>query len=144
MDGSARFTDDTLDRSTLADIQKKIIEKCRRNAVSRLIHAKNDKETIAAWKSDLSKILLVFNVRSAVAVWLLLIVHSQTELALNTNTTVSGMDRNVTKILDIVSNTSGDHLSVSIACILSITEQVLTVAQTRARSAIAIIDESSS
>jgi hypothetical protein len=68
----------------------------------------------------------------------LLIVHSQTELALNTNTIVSGMDRNVTKILDIVSNTSGtgamvrdgissEHLPVSIACILFITERALTL-----------------
>jgi hypothetical protein len=69
----------------------------------------------------------------------LLIVHSQTELALNTNTIVSGMDRNVTKILGIVSNTSGagarvregissEHLSVSIACTLFITERTLTIA----------------
>jgi hypothetical protein len=50
----------------LAEIQKKVIEKGKRNPVSRLLHAKNDKETIAAWKSDLNKILLVFNVRSVV------------------------------------------------------------------------------
>ena len=53
----------------LAEIQKKVIEKGKRNPVSRLLHAKNDKETIAAWKSDLNKILLVFNVRSVVVVW---------------------------------------------------------------------------
>jgi hypothetical protein len=134
----------TLNRRTLEEIQRRIIEKGKRNAVSRLIYAKNDKETITAWKSDLSKILLVFNVRSVVVVWLLLTVHSQTELALNTNTIVSGMDHNVTKILGIVSNTSGEHLSVSVTCIPFITERVLTVAQTRARSAIATTDESSS
>ena len=43
----------------------------KRNAVSRLIHTKNDKEMIADWKADLSKILLVFNVRSVVVVLLL-------------------------------------------------------------------------
>ena len=43
----------------------------KRNAVSRLIHTKNDKEMIAAWKADLSKILLVFNVRFVVVVLLL-------------------------------------------------------------------------
>ena len=34
----------------------------RRSAVSRLFHAKSDKETITTWKSDLSRILHVFNV----------------------------------------------------------------------------------
>jgi len=34
-----------------------------RNAVSRLLHAKNDKETIGAWRLDLIRILQVFNVR---------------------------------------------------------------------------------
>ena len=63
---SGHFTNDTFDRSTLADIQRKVIKKGKRNAISRLIHAKNDKEMIAAWKSDLNKILLVFNVRSVV------------------------------------------------------------------------------
>ena len=44
----------------------KIVKKGKRSAVSRLFHAKTDKETIAAWKSDLGKVLLIFNVRSAV------------------------------------------------------------------------------
>jgi hypothetical protein len=50
----------------LAEIQRGIIKKGKRNVVSRLLHAKNDKEVIATWKSDLSKILLVFNVSSVV------------------------------------------------------------------------------
>ena len=123
----------------MAEIQSKVIEKGKRNVVSRLFHAKSDKETIAAWKSDLNKILLIFNVSSVVVVvWLLLIVHSQTELALNTNTIVSGMCHDVTKILGIVSNisstgvrvregTSSGYLSVSIPCTLFVTEQILTV-----------------
>jgi len=41
----------------------KVIKRGRRNPISRLFHAKNDKETIAVWKSDLNRILLVFNVR---------------------------------------------------------------------------------
>jgi predicted YcjX-like family ATPase len=57
-------TDDALDRSTLGEIQEKVIKKGKRNTVSRLFHAKIDKETIAAWKSDLGKVLLIFNVRS--------------------------------------------------------------------------------
>jgi hypothetical protein len=41
------------------------IEQGKRNAVSRLFHAKNDKDAIATWKSDLSRVLHIFNVRSA-------------------------------------------------------------------------------
>jgi hypothetical protein len=118
----------TFNRRTLAEIQGKIIEKGKRNVVSRLFHAKNDKETIATWKSDLNKILLIFNVSSVVVVRLLLTVHFQTELALNTNTIVSGMGHDVTKILGIVSNTSGGHLSVSVPCTLSINECMFMVA----------------
>ena len=105
------FADDTLDHSTLAEIQRGVIKKGKRNPVSRLFYAKSDKEMIAGWKSDLSNILLIFNVSSAVVTWLPLTVHSQTELALNTHTIVSGMDhnvtnvdQNVTKIHAIVSN----------------------------------------
>ena len=35
-----------------------------RNLLSRIVHAKNDKEVIATWKSDLNGILRVFNVCS--------------------------------------------------------------------------------
>ena len=62
-----KFTDDTLDHSTLAEIQRGVIKKPKQNIVSRLFHAKSDKDTIAGWKSDLNKILLVFNVSSVVA-----------------------------------------------------------------------------
>ena len=70
-------------------IQKKIEKKRERNVVSRHFHAKNDKDKIAAWKSDLVRILHVFNVRSITFVWSLLTVHFQTELAINTHATVS-------------------------------------------------------
>ena len=111
------FTDDALDRSTLGEIQREIVKKGKRNAVSRLFHAKIDKETIAAWKSDLAKALLIFNVRSVVAVWLSLTACSQTELALNTHTIVTGMDRNVMSTHIIVSgidhNVVNTHTMVS-------------------------------
>jgi hypothetical protein len=74
--GSACFIDDALGGRTLSEIQSKVTKKGKRNAVSRIFHAKNDKETIATWKSDLSKILLVFNVSSVVILWLLLTDHS--------------------------------------------------------------------
>ena len=109
---SEPFTNDALDRSTLGEIQEKVIKKGKRNTVSRLFHAKIDKETITTWKSDLGKVLLIFNVRSIVVVWLLLTVYSQTELALNTHTIVSDIHH-------IMVN--GKDTSVSIACTLSIT-----------------------
>ena len=65
---SKHTIDDTLNRSTLTEIEVKITKRVKRNAVSRLLHAKNDKETIAGWKSDLNKILLIFNVSSLISV----------------------------------------------------------------------------
>jgi len=50
----------------VAEIQTNIIERGRRNGLSRMFHAKNDKETIATWRVDLNGILHVFNVRDVV------------------------------------------------------------------------------
>jgi hypothetical protein len=60
----ARLADRASNRRTIAEIQRRIIEKGRRNLFSRLAHAKNDKDTLASWRSDLNRILHVFNVRS--------------------------------------------------------------------------------
>jgi len=57
----------------MAEIQGRIVGKRERGLLSWLAHAKNDKETIAAWKLDLIRILQVFNVRSLGSVRLLLI-----------------------------------------------------------------------
>jgi len=56
------LTDDTLDRRTVAEIQRKVIKQSGNNRVSCLFHAKNDKEMITAWKLDLNRIIHVFNV----------------------------------------------------------------------------------
>ena len=50
----------------MVDIQGKLVKWDKRNAVSRRLHAKSDKETIVSWKLDLGKILRVFNVRSVI------------------------------------------------------------------------------
>lgn len=63
-----RFTYRTLNSRTTAEIQRRIIEQGKRNPVSRLLRAKNDKEMIVSWKVDLSRILHVFNVRSVSSV----------------------------------------------------------------------------
>ena len=51
-------------RRTIAEIQGRIIEKGQRGLFSRVTHAKSDKDTLVSWRSDLSGILQVFNVRS--------------------------------------------------------------------------------
>ena len=59
---SGTSTHHTLDCRTVAEIQNKVIQQSERNAVSRFWHARNDKEMIGGWKSELSRILVVFNV----------------------------------------------------------------------------------
>ena len=68
------MTRDAFGRRTVAEIQRRVIKQSKRNSVSRLFHAKNDKEKVAAWKSDLNRILHVFNVRSGTSAWSLLII----------------------------------------------------------------------
>ena len=115
-------------------IQRKIIKQGKRNVVSRPVHAKNDKETIAIWRSDLDRILVVFKVRSVVPVRLPLDIEypPQTELAINTHVTVtdtyklvSDIHQNILKGQD---GTGGQHQSVSDVGTLSITKQTLTIA----------------
>ena len=105
----------------MAEIQRKAEKQSKRNAVSRLFHAKNDKETITSWKSDLNRILHVFNVCSMISGFQSLTVHSQTELAINTHhnvvdtrNMVSEMHRNMLKGQG---GTDDQHQSVSEICI---------------------------
>ena len=88
----------------MAEIQKNITKRGKRNGVSRMFQAKNDKETIATWRSDLNRILHVFNVRSIPPARPLLTVYFQTELAINTSVVVSGVHRDVLTTQAIVSN----------------------------------------
>ena len=67
-----RFTEQSLIRRTVAEIQGKVIERGKRNAVSRAFHSKTDKDAIAAWRQDLTRILQIFNVRSDHFIWQLL------------------------------------------------------------------------
>ena len=78
------------DRRTVAQIQRSAVEPKNRNPISRIFNAKRDKATIAAWRSDLDRILHVFEVRSTIhSLPILLTVHLQTELALHTHMAVS-------------------------------------------------------
>jgi len=104
------FTHCDLDRRTVAEIQGRIIGKRERGLLSRLAHAKNDKEIIAAWRLDLIRILQVFNVRSAGSVRLPLIASFQTELTLSAHTMVSDMHQNMLKGSE---DTGGKYQAVS-------------------------------
>ena len=48
----------------MSEIQGKVVKKAKQNWVSKLLNAKGDKNTIAAWKEDLIRVTLVFDVRS--------------------------------------------------------------------------------
>jgi len=88
----------------VAEIQRRVTNQGGRNLASRLLHAKNDKETITAWNSDLNRILHVFNVSLVTPVWLSLTAHSQTELTMNTYVTVSDVHRGIVNTHTMVSD----------------------------------------
>ena len=90
--------------STVAEIQRRVTKQSKRNGVSRLFHARNDKEKIAAWKSEINRILHVFNVRFVTFACSSLIVHFQTELSINTHVVVSDIRQDVANTRAIVSN----------------------------------------
>ena len=50
----------------MTEIERKVIKQSKRNTVSRLLHARNDKEKIAGWKLELNSILQLFTVRSVI------------------------------------------------------------------------------
>ena len=116
-----RFTYPLPDRRTVAEIQANITEKSKRNLFSRLVNAKNDKEVMAGWMSDLNRILHVFNVRSVDSGRqpLTASLYFQTELAMNTHVMVLDIHRNV-----VAGQEGGDgqHRSVSPTSDLSTTE----------------------
>ena len=137
---TARFTYHAFNCRTVKQIHGNVTKKGKRNPLSRFFHAKNDKETIGTWKSDLNRILHVFNVCSLAFTRMSLIVSFQTELAVNTHVAVSDMrhdvsdiHQNVSKIHQDVSKIreeiGGQVLSVSAICIRSTNNRrMLTVA----------------
>ena len=104
------FAYQTLDRRAVAEIQKNIIERGQRNGLSRMFHAKNDKETIATWRVDLNRILHVFNVCGVTPARPSLTAHFQTELAINTHTIVSNIHRTIVDSQEVA---DGKNRSVS-------------------------------
>ena len=107
----------------MVEIQEKVVEKRGRNIVSRAFHAKNDKETIAGWNSDLDRFLQIFTVGSVVFTWLSLTVPFQTELVVNMHVMVSDLHRNALAGRDGVND---QHCSVSRAS-PPINDEMLTI-----------------
>ena len=88
----------------MAEIQRKVIKQSGRSPASRLLHARNDKETITAWKSDLNRILHVFNVSPVISVRLMLTTQFQTELTVNIHVIVSDVRHGVANTHTMVSD----------------------------------------
>ena len=51
-----------LDRRTVGEIRRKVLERGGRDRISRFLHSRDNKDAIAGWKSELSRLLQVFNV----------------------------------------------------------------------------------
>ena len=80
----------------MAQIQRSAVEPDKQNFISRIFNAKKDKETVAAWRSELDRIVHIFEVRSALHFLpALLIVYLQTELAIHTHLAVSDVREDV-------------------------------------------------
>ena len=88
----------------MTEIRRSVVKQSGRSTASRLLNAKSDKETIAGWKSDLNRILHVFNVRSTISLWLLLTARLQTELAMNTHVIASDIHHGVVNTHAMVSD----------------------------------------
>ena len=95
-------------RRTLADIRSRVVRRSKQNPISYASHVQNDSQAITGWKTDLDKILLVFDVCSVVSVRPALTVCSQTELGSNIYVTVSAVRDGVAETYAIVSEVQRD------------------------------------
>ena len=93
-----------LNPRSVAEIQRNIVKRGKRSPVSRLFHARDDKEAIAAWRLELSMILHVFNVRPVTPLWSSPTIRFQTELSINTHVVVSDIRHDVVNTHTIVSD----------------------------------------
>ena len=118
------FTHHVLNRRIVTEIQGNVAQWGKRNAISRRIHAKDDHKAIATWRSDLNKILHVFNVCSVASARPLLTLRFQTELEMNTHLTVVANTHtiasdvyhnllNADTVFDIVRNGSDTHSEIN-------------------------------
>ena len=101
----SRLAHHARDCRTVSQIQKSAVEPDKRNPLSRVFNAKNDKDRVTAWRSDLDRILHIFEVRStAHSLQTLLTVHLQTELALHTHVAISDVHEEIANTRELVSD----------------------------------------
>ena len=98
----------------MADIQKYMIKRGKRNAISRFRHEKKDNEVIATWMRSLDKIRRDFEVCFFVLTRRLLTFRFQTELAMKTAVNVSDSYDGVASTgVPEVFDTSNTHPTIS-------------------------------
>ena len=98
---------------TVDEIQRHIIERGERNAISRRYHVKEDKEAIATWKLDLDRTLRVFNVCSVTPARRSLTFHFQTEPGVDAHPTASDTHQDATNKPTIGSGVENAHTIIS-------------------------------
>ena len=87
---------------TIAEIQGNVDEKRDKNSFLKFLDAKSDKDAIASWDRDLTRVLHVFSVRSVGSVSHSLTTSLQIELELN-------IHGKVDDIYSILANQGGTH-----------------------------------
>jgi len=92
----------------MAEIQRHIVKRGERNAISRRYHAKDDKKAITAWRLDLDGVLHVFNVCSITSARRLLTSRFQTELRIDPHPTDSDTHQDTANKHTIVSDAHHD------------------------------------
>ena len=111
-----RVPDDFLTKlsiRTMGEIQRHIIERGKRNVISRHYHAKDDKEAIATWRLELNRILPVFNVCPITPARRSLTFRLQIELGANTHATISGTHQDIANEHTIGSDVANTQTTVS-------------------------------
>ena len=96
------------------EIQRHIVKRGKRNAISQRYHAKDDKKAITAWRSDLDGILRVFNVCSVTPARRSLTSRFQTELGIDARATTSDTHQNTTNKHTIVSDVHRDSSNAEV------------------------------
>ena len=99
---------------TTDEAQRHIIERGKRNPISRRYHAKEDKEVVATWKLNLDGVLGVFNVCSATSPRRLLNSCFQNELRINADATASDIHQDAAKKPSVVSDVHHDDSNAKV------------------------------
>ena len=96
----------------MATIERKIVKRGKYNLICRRLFPKDDKKRIAAWRSDLNRILHVLNVRYIAFVLQLLTLYFQTELTTNTRVATPETRHDIDRTVK-GQEKDGDNLPVS-------------------------------